>query len=547
MDYYKSGITVKFTGTVYTTNYKDWNSIVAFRKGDIVTTGSLRCCRKNLCGELLNTVEVTKTDGTKYEIDYALFCNNTIQINKLYSVTSESNPNVKHITGRFINRFEEFNLSDVGNRVRILEINDEVIDTTGIVTKYLLDSHHPEITVATNSKIFNLRINDKIKAVMIPVLDESVTSKPSVFCFEGVDAFRYFLYCYSAYTHRTLKSFKSVGSESCVLNMKSIDNISDCGFVVHNGKFATIISIYELSDSKYQDYNIYTITMQNTITDIDKNETHKDTITEEVKVNTKKKKTEKMQHSTFNINNFSCKSITYTPNKHYPDVVKVDTYVYMDNKLFGVHTMNIEEFSEEYAVKCAIINGMFKDGKFSKVYDTYTKKQEKIKAEEYKKLCTCNVCGTVFDTPEEAVDCQKQHELNKRIKKIKAKARRDFTNSLDDRIYQAEIDRLTKLYIDNEDSEDDVIELSETPTANTNTSNHIPATTNTHTADTTHTSKTESSPSGYTIMPNGKKSYSADFKKQVVDFYRKVGNLSAAATKYGVVPSTVYIWNKQIK
>lgn len=243
-------------------------------------------------------------------------------------------------------------------------------------------------------------------------------------------------------------------------------------------------------------------------------------IKEEVKMtkttNKEKPKTEWVTIPRFNKKNFDVKVSEFIPNKRHPEDVRVFVQVFMNNKVFGMTTVPKSEYSEESAIKDAIINGMFKDTKFKYVYSDYRTKVDKIKTKETIRKCTCNICGSKFNTAQEATTCENNHKLNKKIKSIKARAYKDF---MENKIYEDEMNRLAQKYGSDSISVPTQVSASQ---------------------DTPYT--TDETP---VVVSKGNKKYSEGYKREVVKFYKEHGSLTDTGVRFGVSPSTISRWTEK--
>lgn len=215
----------------------------------------------------------------------------------------------------------------------------------------------------------------------------------------------------------------------------------------------------------------------------------------------------------FNKKNFNVKVSEFISNKRHPEDVRVFVQVFMNNKVFGMTTVPKSEYREESAIKDAILNGMFKDTKFKYVYSDYRAKADKIKTKETIRKCTCNICGSKFNTAQEATTCENNHKLNKKIKSIKAKAYKDF---MENKIYEDEMNRLAQMY----------------------SSNNTSTLTQASTSQDTHYTTNETP----VAVSKGTKRYSEGYKREVVKFYKEHGSLTDTGARFGVAPSTISRW-----
>lgn len=98
------------------------------------------------------------------------------------------------------------------------------------------------------------------------------------------------------------------------------------------------------------------------------------------------------------------------------------TNVYYKGYKIGSATCNEQEYDEREGVLNAIANSVFEN--FDREYDKYKKYTKK----QYQISCKCSACGKVYDTPEQARECEAQHIKNKKERReryrIRAEAKR---------------------------------------------------------------------------------------------------------------------------
>jgi hypothetical protein len=103
-------------------------------------------------------------------------------------------------------------------------------------------------------------------------------------------------------------------------------------------------------------------------------------------------------------------------------VETITTSVYHKHCYLGCATCDKTEYDEREGVLNAIANFAFRN--FDREYDKYKKYVKK----QYKISCKCSACGKVYDTPEQARECETQHIKNKKERReryrIRAEAKR---------------------------------------------------------------------------------------------------------------------------
>lgn len=103
-----------------------------------------------------------------------------------------------------------------------------------------------------------------------------------------------------------------------------------------------------------------------------------------------------------------------------PDTIT--TSVYYKTYKIGSATCDEEEYDEREGILNAIANAVF--GNFDREYEKYKKYTKK----QYQISCKCSTCDKVYDTPEQARECEAQHIKNKKERReryrIRAEAKR---------------------------------------------------------------------------------------------------------------------------
>lgn len=103
-------------------------------------------------------------------------------------------------------------------------------------------------------------------------------------------------------------------------------------------------------------------------------------------------------------------------------VETITTSVYHKHCYLGCATCDKTVYDEREGVLNAIANFVF--GNFDREYTKYKKYTKK----QYQISCKCSACGKVYDTPEQARECEAQHIKNKKERReryrIKAEAKR---------------------------------------------------------------------------------------------------------------------------
>lgn len=72
------------------------------------------------------------------------------------------------------------------------------------------------------------------------------------------------------------------------------------------------------------------------------------------------------------------------------------------------------------------------DGNFDKVYNAYLRTSES----KWNELCTCDKCGTRFETPDEARECEHNHALNRLARHQRYLARKEAKKRLADEAFE---------------------------------------------------------------------------------------------------------------